>query len=323
MKVGEIVPIFLKTRKNKPKRKKIGILKIIKLLLLAVLGGIIYSMGVTTYENIKVIDEIEAFKARAEFKYDEVVFNRFNVEQRHFYYEVPRETSYELADMRDVFYDEERLNLGQKGDIFVTRQSPFPFIPGFHQFMTLYFGGHAAIHDGNNRFIEATGFPNEDESLWDIIRHPGNEEHNFSVSAALNTRNIWLLKGYRPTMDTGYPYYGSFYRKEFIGLRVKNITEEQIDGAVDFGLQVIENRYMYNFLFFLDMEYKFYCTDLVSRAYQHVMVEPDKQHNYARALNDDRFITSVNDLILSRETYIHFYVEVVGEDEDIHIYYLA
>jgi len=51
------------------------------------------------------------------------------------------------------------------------------------------------------------------------------------------------------------------------------------------------------------------------------MVAPEDQRNYSRALNDDRFITSVNDLILSKETYITFYVENI--DDITNIYYLA
>ena len=68
------------------------------------------------------------------------------------------------------------------------------------------------------------------------------------------------------------------------------------------------------------MKYKFYCTDLVSRAYQSVMVDEKDQRQYSKALNDDRFITSVNDMILSDDTYIMFYVEVI--DDIWHIYYL-
>jgi hypothetical protein len=68
------------------------------------------------------------------------------------------------------------------------------------------------------------------------------------------------------------------------------------------------------------MSYKYYCTDLVSRAYQHALVDEKDQRNYSRALNDDGFITSVNDIILSRETYIAFYVEI--RDDIVHIYYL-
>ncbi len=67
------------------------------------------------------------------------------------------------------------------------------------------------------------------------------------------------------------------------------------------------------------MENRYYCTDLVSRAYQDVMVEEDEQRECSRNLNDDGFITSVNDLILSKETYMTSYFEVI--DEVAHVYY--
>lgn len=156
--------------------------------------------------------------------------------------------------------------------------------------------------------------------MWDIISHPGNEPHNYSVVVAETRTNYWLNPVYRSEGDPEYPYFGPNYRKDFVGLRVKDITSEQIDGAVDFANDKV-GKSLYNFLFFLDMDYKFYCTDLVSRAYQDVMVEDSRQRNYSRALNDDRFITSVNDMILSDETYIIFYVE--NKDGITHIYHLA
>jgi hypothetical protein len=50
------------------------------------------------------------------------------------------------------------------------------------------------------------------------------------------------------------------------------------------------------------------------------MVPESEQTNYSKSLNDDGFITSVNDIILSEETYIAFYVEII--DDIVHIYYL-
>ena len=312
--------LFTRTRKRKKQIIKKRIMRILKWLMLAILAGIIYSFGVAVYENIKVDQALKAFKARAEFEYQTEVETLWGVWQTRYFYKVSRETSYELADERSVFNTPARVNLGQKGDIFVTRQSPFPHVRWFDPFMSNYFGGHAAIHDGDNRFIEATGFPGEDESLLGIILHPGDQPHEYSVVVSRSATNYWLTRGYRPETDEQYPYYGSHYRTKFVGLRVKYVTEDQIDGVVDFGNQLIENEMLYNFLFFLDMRHKYYCTDLVSRAYQHVMVPEDKQRSYARALNDDRFITSVNDMILSNDTYIHFYVEIINEEA--HIYYL-
>lgn len=307
-------------KRQKRHKKKRTIRKILKLIVFLLLFGIIYSFGFTTYEYFKVERTIRDFKERATFEYETEVETRPGIFQTRRYYAVPRETWYELEDDRNVFYDEDKEFLGQKGDILTTRQSPFPMVRWFHPFMTYYYGGHAAIHDGENGFIEATGFPRPDESLFDIMFHPGTEPHDYSVTVARNSRNNWLIKGFRGESDESYPYYGSHYRTEGFALRVKGITDEQIDGVVDFGNALVENDVIYNFLFFVMMENRYYCTDLVSRAYQDVMVEEDEQREYSRALNDDGFITSVNDLILSKETYMTSYFEVI--DEVAHVYYL-
>jgi hypothetical protein len=68
------------------------------------------------------------------------------------------------------------------------------------------------------------------------------------------------------------------------------------------------------------MQYKYYCTDFVSRAYQSVLVSEEDQGLYSNALNDDWFITSVYDILLSKDTFLTFYVEI--KDEIMHVYYL-
>jgi hypothetical protein len=310
--------IFLK-KKLQFKFKKIKIKKVIAFIFLALFGGAVFSLGYTIYENIHVNYAINAFKDRATFESEVEFESRPGVFQTRRYYVVSRETSYELFDQRSVFNSDRRY-LGQKGDIFVTQDSPFPHVFGIHQFISYYYGGHAAIHDGENRFIEAVGFPDADESLLEIMFVRGDKPHDYSTTISRNSTNYWLLKGYTRETDPQYPYYGDYYRNDFVGLRVKYATDEIIDGAVNYAVEQYENRAIYNFLFFLNMKYKYYCTDLVSRAYQSVMVEPERQRSYARALNDDGFITSVNDMILSRETYITFYVEII--DNVLHIYYL-
>ncbi|MFH0766761.1 MAG: hypothetical protein ABH890_01945 [Bacillota bacterium] len=310
---------FLKVRIKNRKKRKITVIKVIIFILLTIPGLFIYGFGVALSENIRVDNMIDDFKSRAQAEYVEEVINYNGVNQVRRYYEVSRETSYELNDTRSVFYDNTKTYLGQKGDIFVSQDSPFPDVPVIHQFISYYFGGHAAINNGENRFLEATGFPDDDETIWDIIFQPGNEPNDYSVTANLSNTNYWLNPRYRGTSDDAYPYFGPNYRKDFVGLRVKDITSDQIDGVVDFATSKVDLS-LYNFTFFLDLKYKYYCTDFVSRAYQEVMVDEENQRDYSRALNDDRFITSVNDMILSKETYMIFYVEIV--DEIVNIYHL-
>ncbi len=305
--------------KRKKRRVKFNLKRTIKTIILLIGMGILYSLGVAISENIQANRAIEAFKARALFEYEETIMYSAGVEQTRRYYKVSRETSYELEDTRSVFYNDTRKYLGQKGDIFMTSESPFPSNKPIHWFISYYFGGHAAINNGENRFIEAVGFPDEDETLLDIIMHPGNVPHDLSVTVNRSNTNYWLNPRYRTETDRDFPYYGTRYRNHFVGVRVKGATSDMIDGAVDYARDKVDFN-LYNFLFFLNMEYKYYCADLVSRAYQSVMVEPENQRLYSRSLNDDGFITSINDILLSNETYITFYVEYI--DEVAHIYYL-
>jgi hypothetical protein len=311
--------LMFTTKKKAKIKKRFPLKKTLIRVVLLLVGAAIFSLGFTVYENIRVAKAIENFKSRATFESEVEFQSSIGIWQTRRYYVVSRETSYELSDTRSVFNTNRRY-LGQKGDIFVTQDSPFPHVFGIHQFISYYYGGHAAIHDGENRFIEAVGFPDEDESLLEIMFVRGNKPHDYSTTVGRNSTNYWLLRGYTKESDPQYPYYGEYYRNRFVGLRVKYATEETIDGAVNYAYDQYNNKSIYNFLFFLNMKYKYYCTDLVSRAYQSVMVEPSKQSSYSKALNDDGFITSVNDLILSKDTYITFYVEVI--DDIVHIYYL-
>lgn len=311
--------IFGAKIKTKHKKKRRIFFRTLKTLLILILMGILYSVGIAVSENIQVDRALNKFKERSVFEEEVTIeYSSGNLQTRR-YYKVPRETSYELEDNRSSFYDSTRKFLGQKGDIFVSQDSPFPYLPLIHLFVSYNFGGHAAIKTDDNRFIEAVGFPQEDETILDFILHPGNEPHEYSATVSKSYSNYWLNPVYRTESDQEYPYYGTRYRNEFIGLRVKGVSDEQMDGAIAYAEDKV-GKNLYNFLFFLDMKYKFYCTDLVSRAYQSVMVEESKQRLYSKSLNDDRFITSVNDLVLSDETYITFYVEVV--DKIWNIYYL-
>ena len=133
---------------------------------------------------------IEEFKSRANGIYTEESLDFGSTTQVRRYYEVSRETSYELSDTRSVFYDINRTYLGKKGDIFVTHESPFPNVPVIHQFISYYFGGHAAINNGENKFLEATGFPNDDETLLEIILQPGDEPNDYSTKMKENSLKV-------------------------------------------------------------------------------------------------------------------------------------
>ncbi|MCD4827629.1 MAG: hypothetical protein K8Q99_07620 [Acholeplasmataceae bacterium] len=310
---------FMGKIKKKKKLRKIRVMTFVKGFILLLVGAGIFTIGKAVTKDILVRNEINDFKDRAVFEYQENFEYSPGIEQVRRYYKVPRETLYETADTRSVFNDDTRKYLGQAGDVFLSQRSPFVGQFFVDPFISYYFGGHAAIKTDTNRFIEAVGFPDDDETILDIIRHPGDEPHDYSVTISQTSNNYWLNPRYRYESSVEYPYFGSYYRDKFIGVRVKDVSLEQIDGAIAYAEDKVDKN-LYNFLFFLDMKYKYYCTDLVSRAYQDVMIEPDDQSVYAKSLNDDGFITSVNDIVLSDDTYLIFYVEI--KDEIVHIYYL-
>lgn len=311
------------------KKKKV-IKKILNIFFTLAIFGILYSFFFTSYENIKINKMINNFKNRSLIFYEntnlepvesvvtinnQTIIRRFRI--------VPRETSQELATA-NVFYNDNYNNIGIEGDIFVTQQSPFPNIFLFHQFMSFYYGGHAAIKAGPSSYYEATGYPEDAKELFQTIFHNGKDPHSLSPIAAINNTEYW----YNPVKNNEYGY-NEFYRTKVIGLRINNPflndekSEEKYNNVINNALtnaqQKIDNDSLYNFLFFLNMRYKYYCTDFVSRVYEEALTNVINNSTdyvskgYAKRLNDDGFITSVNDLILSKDTFIHFYIEVTYE----------
>lgn len=305
--------------------------RILKTIFILAIMGIVYSFFFSVYENIKINNIIKDFKNRAsDTPVNEITLrgvNNTNYLRR--YFEVPRETSNELNDTNNVFYDDKKMKLGIDGDIFVNRKSPFKDIPVIHQFVSFYYGGHSSIVTYENdkaHFIEALGFPDYDETLLDYIFSDGKPEHGLSSHIIKSNFNSWQ------TPHSVHEYHGMFYRDKYIGLRPTNpftefdnsdeLYNEYKQTAISRGEERAENKAIYNFLFFLNMQNKYYCSDLMSRvyeeAYESVMNDKDdyRSKGYAKRLNDDGFITSIQDLILSKETFITFYVEINEEEID-------
>lgn len=300
--------------------------KLFKFVIIIAIFGVFYSFAFSTYENIKINKMKNDFKDRA-ITYEEIELNypQNLTDNTHIrrYWSVPRETSEEF-DGLNVYQDNAKNFLGRKADIFATQTSPFPNVFGFHQFMSYYFGGHAAIYDGSV-FYEATGYPDSIGEFFDTVGNKGDSpDHGLSPYASLNYSNYWT----NPSKYNNY--YNMYYREEFIGLRIKGMDSEMADALITSANEKIEEKRLYNFLFFLNMKNKYYCTDFVSRSYSdahHRVIKNDPDYRnkgYATKLNDDGFITSVNDLILSKDTYIAFYFELTEEDGVIveNYYYL-
>ena len=293
--------------------------KVASVLFIIIIGAVLYSFGISTFENAKVNSLIADFKSRGVLLTDEptAVNNTLR-----YYYEVESDSyldqeTFLINESTDEFY------LGNVGDIVVTRESPFPNIPIIHQFISYYFGGHAAMVTDVNKVVEIAGFPSGDEKISDYIFHKvqydddGNPNHDFKGATIFKTSN-YFLKNTRKENDPAYKRYGEYYRKNLITLRVNKSSEIERKEAVLNLEELIDKNVIYNFMFFLDTKEKYYCTDIMPRIYDTIK---DDNNNSKYNLNNDGFITSVNDLILSKDTIITNYFEVDKNGIE-HIYYL-
>lgn len=282
--------------------------RILKLLLYLVIGFFVFLTGQTIGEHIAIDREIAAFKKKG------VLQESISTDSVK-YYKVSRETYYPNELEKTPFFEGDLTQPGSAGDIFVTQQSPLVGMAGVHQFVSFFFGGHAAMLDDNNRLYETIGIPNDDEKLVDVILNGGDSTHVVG-----GVYNYWLDPEHRRVSETdpSYQAYGTYYRKEWIGLRIKGVTQTQIDQTLDFLSDLEENEAQYNFLFVLNTKNKYYCTDLVSRAYESLKTEEGKQ---IYKFNQDGVAVTVNDLVLSKNTYISYYVTTKNNIK--YVYYIA
>lgn len=197
-------------------------------------------------------------------------------------------------DGKNVFSIENGDNfIGTTGDIILTNRNPLRYsntiiikhLVGF--FAKNMFIGHASLNvtDDGGVLLEVTDHEVDGYS---------NIEDNKGVKYSQNT---WI------TEDDGSPY--------IIGLRVKQIDDTIKANLVDFASNNIGKPY--NKLFITRKD-RYYCTDLVSRAYLDSGIK----------INYDGFFTTGNDMIVSGETYIIFIREkyIINDKEYYNIYYL-
>lgn len=279
-----------------------------KLVLYLIIGFFVFLTGQTMGEHVAINREIEAFKKKG-------VFQESISTDTVKYYKVSRETYYPNEIVRDPFFLGDLNRPGSSGDIFVTQQSPLVGYAGIHQFVSFFFGGHAAMLDENNKIFETVGIPDDDERLLDVMINGGRNTHVVG-----GVYNYWLDNDYRSVSETdpSYVAYGTYYRNEWIGLRVKGATNDDIVGALDYLKDLEEKEAQYNFWFVLNTKNKYYCTDLVSRAYESLRTdEGDQKYKF----NRDGIAVTVNDLVLSKNTYISYYVTTKNNIK--YVYYIA
>lgn len=282
--------------------------RIILFSLLLFLGFLTFLTGQTFAETLKINAEIKDFMNKGVYQ------PHLGEEGIIQFYKVSRETYYENEFEREPFFEGDLTKPGAKGDILVTRQAPLPTYPGIYEFVSFYFGGHAAYIGENNNIYETFGFPNYDETLLDVIINGGD-----STYVQIESSNYWLDPNFRDENSSDYLKFGNYYRKEWIGLRVKGVTNDEIDQVTGYMDELVRKEAQYNHLFIFNTKNKYYCTDMMSRAYA-TITNSNGESKYN--LNKDGVVTTVNDLILSSDTYISYYVRT-DKNNVKHVYYIG
>lgn len=249
--------------------------KILYVIKIIVLSFVIWATTSSAVEHIGIKKEINEFIKKGVYQ-DSISSDSVK------YYAI-----YDENETKDAFYCLNGIRYpGTLGDIMLGMRSPFPNSI-FDPFLSFYVGGHAAFcgseyYDQNltiNDFdcIEATGI-NEDGS----------------TTSRISNRDYWL---------------DNEYRNEVIGLRVK-CDEKTREKAFNYAVSYINDPYNFSFIF--NTNKTKYCTDIISKAYQNVGIN----------LNKDGVAVTVMDLMSNNNTYM-FYYKFFDNDGITHIYYLT
>ncbi|MGM9971636.1 MAG: YiiX/YebB-like N1pC/P60 family cysteine hydrolase [Anaeroplasmataceae bacterium] len=232
-------------------------IKVLIILLFSLIYGIFIN---STVENIMIQTEIASFIKKG--VYQEDISTRTEK-----YYKVSRETW--MPDIPSFTEYNGRKYYGSSGDILLGLEASAAGIPIISEFITYNFGGHASSvcydYNENGLYLD-NSFHIESSTVYDV--------------------GVVAVKG-------DFWNYAS-YRTEVIGVRVKTSEEKKKEA---FNYMVSKLGSLYNSSFIFNTKDRYYCTDLISRAYETVGID----------LNYDGFYTSVLDLIASQKTYIFFY----------------
>lgn len=236
--------------------------KIVRYLLIILKSFLIFvalgAVSTATVKNFQKIMIVDEFKSKAIFEEEK------STDLVKFY----RIDANEELDSYTVVGN--KIIPGVEGDILVSTQATLinPLISGLVSFFA---GGHAAIC--TNKYYD----------------------HDIYLDTDLSIESTGLNSGDNPTSI----FYRDYWEndevfKEVIGLRVK-MTEKERKEIISLSSSIIGDPYNFSFLF--DTVNKSYCSDLVSKVFEYIGVD----------LNKDDFTTSIYDLIVSNETYISYY----------------
>ncbi len=220
-------------------------------------------------ENVKVSILIEEFKSKG--VYQESMSNSYNK-----FYMVSRETW--MPDDDSYVVKNKRMTYGNEGDIILGLDSNAGSFSLTNDIISFFFGGHAASVCFEEKY---------------------NQEYYYKDYSIESHVELGVHK------EISTYWNEEYYRNQIVCLRVKASREEKREAFHNIA-DCIGKKYNKTFLF--NTKNRYYCTDLISRAWEKVGYD----------LNYDGFYCSVQDLICSDKTYISFYKEY---KENVAYYY--
>jgi len=198
------------------------------------------------------------------------------------YYKVSKKYEYEDVSKHIYSTTDPKKYVGSTADILSTTRNPLSSVPFIGFFSRIAWVGHSAL------IMESDG-----SKICEVVGNEPDPKDNF----VRIVDNRWI------SGDTGSPH--------IVALRVKNLDDEDKTKITDYATLQAQEQDRYNFFFPITQTNKYYCTDLVSRSINQASIN----------INYDGFMTTGNDMILSKHTYIIFYR--VKVDDKFLVYYLT
>jgi len=234
---------------------------------------VLWGVTTTVIQNVIKIIKVENFKSQA-------IYDEKNSTSTVKYYVVKGNDdipSYELNGT--LVYP------GYEADILTSPNATL-IGPITSNLVSFFVGGHAAIcmNDYNDFQIKS--------DIYKSVESTGLG--SYGKYADLFSKSYWIFNN---------PF------NEVIGLRAK-LTESQRKEVMSLAASYVGDPYNYSFLF--DTTNKSYCSDLVSKVFEKVNVN----------LNKNSFVTTVYDIINSSDVYISYY-QYYDNNGVKYIYYLG
>ena len=241
-------------------KRKIIFKYILQLIILLFISLFIGIFVTSSIENIYINKEINSFKRKG-------IFQEEMSSDTEKYYKVSRETW--MNDTPSYIVMDGIMTYGGPGDIVVGMKSNVQNMPGITDMIEFFAGGHTSSVCFNENY--------------DGVQYKSNHSIESKPESGVRCvhNKFWNNVNYQTNV---------------VCIRVKASTET-INNAFHFMCDQIGKKYNTSFIF--NTKNRYYCSDLISRAYE----------SQGYTLNSDGFYTSVHDLICSPLTYISFYKE--------------